>query len=489
MNLTPAIVLIAASFSLISCQKYNYTEVIEKSLLFYEAQRSGKLPANNRIPWRGDSMLNDKDGDVDLTGGYFDAGDHVKFNFPLAWAISTLAMGGIDFKSGYTSAGQFDYLLDAVKWGADYFFKCHTGETELYVQVGDATADHNWWDLPERWTDVRPTYKVTAERPGSDIAGETSALFSAASILFRGINDTYSNELLDHAKSLYEFAMAYRGKYSDSVPEATPYYTSNGFADELVWAASWLFRATNDIRYRTDADDLIVEYDLSSATGFSWDSKISGADVNLYETTHEEKYAKRIISFCDDTIDNTPRTPKGLVFIFEWGSLRALSNVIFICLQAARMGINDEKYIDFATSQIDLMLGDWGRSFVCGFGNDPPIRPHHRSSSCPNPPETCGWSFFNSELPNANILYGALVGGPNLLDEYEDVRNDAVKNEVAVDYNAAFQGSIAALKQFSENDDGENGDNGGNGLTFNYQIALGLLMVQVTITFLMQRNR
>lgn len=54
---------------------------------------------------------------------FFTAGDHVKFNFPQAWAITTLAMGGIDFKNGYVSAGQFDYLLDAVKWGADYYLK------------------------------------------------------------------------------------------------------------------------------------------------------------------------------------------------------------------------------------------------------------------------------------------------------------------------------------------------------------------------------
>ncbi len=52
---------------------YDYGKVIHASLLFYEAQRSGKLPANNRIPWRGDSMLDDKgDNGEDLTGGYFD---------------------------------------------------------------------------------------------------------------------------------------------------------------------------------------------------------------------------------------------------------------------------------------------------------------------------------------------------------------------------------------------------------------------------------
>lgn len=51
----------------------DYGEVIKLSLLFYEAQRSGHLPSTNRIPWRGDSALNDKGNDgEDLTGGYYD---------------------------------------------------------------------------------------------------------------------------------------------------------------------------------------------------------------------------------------------------------------------------------------------------------------------------------------------------------------------------------------------------------------------------------
>ena len=52
---------------------FNYEEVLTKSLLFYEAERSGKLPANNRIPWRGDSALDDQgDNGEDLSGGYYD---------------------------------------------------------------------------------------------------------------------------------------------------------------------------------------------------------------------------------------------------------------------------------------------------------------------------------------------------------------------------------------------------------------------------------
>ena len=51
----------------------NYKDVLHKSLLFYEAQRSGHLPADNRVPWRRDSFLTDgNDVGLDLTGGYND---------------------------------------------------------------------------------------------------------------------------------------------------------------------------------------------------------------------------------------------------------------------------------------------------------------------------------------------------------------------------------------------------------------------------------
>lgn len=70
MRVVVTAILLYTVISSIHC--YNYSEVIHKSLLFYEAQRSGKLPVSNRIPWRGDSMLDDRDGEVDLSGGYFD---------------------------------------------------------------------------------------------------------------------------------------------------------------------------------------------------------------------------------------------------------------------------------------------------------------------------------------------------------------------------------------------------------------------------------
>ncbi|CAL4177093.1 unnamed protein product, partial [Meganyctiphanes norvegica] len=113
------------------------------SFLFYEAQRSGPLPADQRVTWRGDSALDDgADVEHDLTGGYYDAGDHVKFGLPGAGVITTLAWGLIEYKEGYVKAGQVDYAKAAIRWGADYLLKAHTNTFELYGQVGDGNADH-----------------------------------------------------------------------------------------------------------------------------------------------------------------------------------------------------------------------------------------------------------------------------------------------------------------------------------------------------------
>ena len=84
--------LLSAAGEASSAGDYDYAEVLDLSLQFYEAQRSGPLPADNRVPWRGDSFLQDA-----VPGGYHDAGDLVKFGFPMAATITVLAWGGINF--------------------------------------------------------------------------------------------------------------------------------------------------------------------------------------------------------------------------------------------------------------------------------------------------------------------------------------------------------------------------------------------------------
>ena len=118
IKITLKIIFIFILINLIKSKSQDYSRHIELSLLFYECQRSGPLPKTNRIYWRHDSMLDaGKDVGIDLTGGYYDAGDNVKYNFPAASSMTLLAWSGIEFADGYKKSNQFEILLDTVKWG------------------------------------------------------------------------------------------------------------------------------------------------------------------------------------------------------------------------------------------------------------------------------------------------------------------------------------------------------------------------------------
>ena len=61
--------------------------------------------------------------------------------------------------------------------------------------------------------------------PGSDVAGETAAALAAASVFYTSIGQMgWAAECLQHARDLFNFADQYRGKYSDSIPDAATFY-------------------------------------------------------------------------------------------------------------------------------------------------------------------------------------------------------------------------------------------------------------------------
>ncbi|XP_038057262.1 endoglucanase 4-like [Patiria miniata] len=434
-----------------SSAPYDYAEVIHKSILFYEAQRSGPLPPDNRIHWRSDSTLNDMGiNGEDLTGGWFDAGDHVKFGFPMASTVTVLAWGLVEYRDAYLASGELDNMLDCIKWATDYFLKCHTGQYEFYGQVGDGNLDHAYWGRPEDMTMRRPAFKITAANPGTEVVAETAAALAASSIAFRQTDPTYAEELLQNAIELYAFADQYRGTYTNAIPNAASFYNSySGYGDELAWSAAWLARATGNNTYLTAANKHYDAFHIGDGTpwAFSWDDKKAGVMMMMYQLTGATRYKTAITNYLNSwQPGNIQYTPKGLAWSVQWGTNRYAASTAFLALVAAHEGIEVRKYQDFAKQQINYMLGDGGRSFVVGFGNNPPHSPHHRASSCPDFPAHCGWSNLNDPDPNLHVLEGALVGGPDINDGFVNDRLDYIQNEVATDYNAGFQSALAGLK-------------------------------------------
>ena len=434
---------------------YNYGEAMQKAIMFYEFQRSGKASADQRNNWRGDSGMNDgADVGLDLTGGYYDAGDHVKFNLPMAYTSAMLAWDVYENKSSLKTSGQLPYLESAIKWATDYLMKCHPSANVFYYQVGSGSLDHSWWGPAEVMQMKRPSYKVDMDHPGSAVTGEAAAALASASIIFADSDSAYSASCLKHAKELFAFADA--TKSDSGYTAASGYYDSwSGFYDELSWAATWLYLATNDSTYLSKAESYVKHWNRQGQSDLieykytqSWDDVHYGAELLLARLTGKPVYTEsleRTLDWWTTGYDGekVTYTPKGLAWLQQWGSLRYSMTTAFLASVYAKWsGCSAAKaavYKAFAKSQVDYALGSSGHSYEIGFGKDYPEHPHHRTaeSSWADSMTVPGYS--------RHTLVGALVGGPDSSDGYTDEESNYTQNEPACDYNAGFVDALTEL--------------------------------------------
>ncbi|HLF27348.1 MAG TPA: glycoside hydrolase family 9 protein [Anaerolineae bacterium] len=457
---------------------FNYGEALQKAIFFYEAQIAGAKPSWSRVEWRGDAMMTDgQDVGRDLTGGWFDAGDHVKFGFPMASSATMLAWGGVEYRTAYANSGQLTHLLNNLRVVNDYFIKAHPTANELYVQVGDGNADHTgisqWAAAEVKLASLipRPSFKIDLTCKGTDVAAETAAAMAASSMVFRPTDATYANTLLSHARQLFALAEATKGtdgkdsSYANCLAPRTAvnFYDSRFgvYWDELAWASVWLYRATGEAPFLQKARDyypLMGTENQTTTPSFrwtqGWNDKAFGTYVLMAKLTNEAQFktdAQRWLDYWSVPTGGGPRTAGGLIIVDPggWGELRYAANTAFVAfVYADFLGSGDtlySRYHNFAAQQINYALGanPLNRSFVVGFGNNPPQNPHHRGAHG-------SWANnMNTPTYTRHILYGALVGGPeNTSDSsYNDSRDDFVSNEVATDYNAGFTGALARMYQ------------------------------------------
>jgi endoglucanase len=431
----------------------DYLEALSLSFLFFEAQRAGRLPENRRVTWRGDAFVDDgRETGLDLSGGYFDAGDHIKFTFPLASTLTLLAWGGVDYRAAYERSGEMIHLLEAVGWGTDWLLHASSLPGYLVAMVGDPVLDHSRWAPPEGQTQPRPVFWVGPDRPGSDLMGEAAAALAAGSMLFAPYDRDYAAALLQRARELLAQAEAHRGKYSDSVPQVRGYYESqSGDADELAWANLWLYRATGEKNFLQRARAIFHEELARRPLRWtqSWDDKTYGSLLLLGALTGDEEIQAKAFSWLDywtrqGNGNRIITTPGGLAWLDQWGSLRYAVTTSFLALWASDyLPGARPAYAAFARRQIDYVLGQnpLHFSYLVGFGDNFPQRPHHRAAH--------GSTTANIDDPanNRHVLQGALVGGPTEPrdESYRDDRRDYLSNEVALDYNAALPGALVRL--------------------------------------------
>ncbi|XP_022995392.1 endoglucanase 6-like [Cucurbita maxima] len=463
---------------------HDYGSALTKSLLFFEAQRSGVLPRNQRVTWRSHSGLQDgKASGVDLVGGYYDAGDNVKFGLPMAFTVTMMSWSILEYKAQLAGSGELGHAMDAVKWGTDYFIKAHPEPNVLYGEVGDGNTDHYCWQRPEDMTTDRRAYRLDPSNPGSDLAGETAAAMAAASLVFRSSNPAYANKLLSHAYQLFDFANKYRGKYDSSITVAQKYYRSvSGYNDELLWAAAWLYQASNNqyyLKYLADNGDSMGGTGWSM-TEFSWDVKYAGVQTLVAKflmqgkagayapvfRRYQEKAEAFLCSCLRKGNRNVQVTPGGLIFRQRWNNMQFVTTASFIAtvysdyltssrgsLKCAAGYVRPSELLTFAKSQVDYILGDNPRatSYMVGYGNNFPRRVHHRGSSIVSYKISSKFiacregyaTWFSKKSGDPNVLTGALVGGPDAYDNFADERDNYEQTEPATYNNAPLLGVLA----------------------------------------------
>ncbi|MBN2533664.1 MAG: glycoside hydrolase family 9 protein [Spirochaetales bacterium] len=92
----------------------NWAEALQKAIYFYDANMCGPDAREaSRLDWRGNCHIWDAvhvhpsgSGTIDVSGGFHDCGDHVKFGQPQVYAIATLGWGYYEFKDAFIQSGQ-----------------------------------------------------------------------------------------------------------------------------------------------------------------------------------------------------------------------------------------------------------------------------------------------------------------------------------------------------------------------------------------------
>lgn len=476
--------------------EYNFAKALQMSLYFYDAEKCGPGVAGGRLAWRGACHVKDQNvplipkdenkngtnmsqafidanrkildpdgkGTLDLSGGMHDAGDHVKFGLPQAYAASTLGWGFYEFRDAYKKVGEEQHAIEILRWFTDYFLKCtyrdSNGDIVAFCyQVGDGDIDHCYWGSPEMQDDPRPAYFATVETPASDICGDTSAALAISYLNFKDTDPQYAKQCLDVSKALYRFAVKNRG-----IGYSGGFYGSAYDEDELSWAAVWLNIATGEKSYIND----IVSEENGEYTGYikkilpttkdnwnniwvhCWDAVWGGVFAKLAPVTNTERdwyfYRWNVEYWSgvprDDPNDKTymKPTPAGFRVICGWGSAR-YNTAAQLCALVYTKYKGKMAFAEWAKGQMEYIMGNNPKNtcYIVGYSDISSKHPHHRAAH--------GSTTNNMNDPpnHKHTLYGALVGGPGGSDDYNDVTTDYVYNEVSIDYNAGFVGALAGL--------------------------------------------
>jgi endoglucanase len=379
-------------------------------------------------------------GPVDVTGGWFDAGDYLKFTFTTSYADDLLYASARALGSAAPAS-----LTSEAQFGTSYLNKMWNPSTKtLYLQVGIGSGnettffgDHDLWRLPQADdSDTtsgdnfaaahRPVFEAAA--PGAkidpDLVGRVAAAFAFAAQADATTNPTQAATELSNATSLWAMANTSPGSTVESaVPNA--YYPTSAWHDAMELGATEIALAQQALGAPSAT---FMPFVTQAATWAStYIANDSGNDtLNLYDTS-ALAHADLITAMANaGNPSGLAVTPAALIAnlkaqvssaatvsaadIFRAGGNFADFDVDshtfgFISTEALyRKASGDTQFAAFAGEQRDWLLGGnaWGSSFMVGVG-----------TTFPNCMQSQLANLAGSLNGTGNIETGAVVNGPN----------------------------------------------------------------------------
>lgn len=388
-----------------------YNKVVDSLMLFFREQRCGPTnPILHKPCHLSDvvRLIGDEGhkGGVDLTGGWHDAGDYIKFLSTAAYTTYMLMFSYEFDKSKFNFDEDKDGIpdvLEEAKVGLDWLLRCNYSKYKLVTQVMDLRDHEVGWRLPENDT-------LQYDRPGFVGMGKNQiGIFAATMALASRVwserfkKYDFAKQCLDAAENLYSI----RDQVPNIDTSGTGMYRDNTFWGKLALSAVELYLTTNQQKYLTDA----VTYADSAGSDYWWSygNINSLADYRLGKIY--PRFSKYILNNLISFNLNKDSSAFNVGLAYSWGTTNALLGVSLQAILYKNL-TGSSAYDSLALDQRDYVLGrnPWGLSFIYNIGTDFPKHLHSQVAY-----------FHGGYLP------GALTAGPApeyILSQYQMKREN-----------------------------------------------------------------
>jgi endoglucanase len=410
-----------------------YADLKADALKFYYTQRSGieiddslrpgyGRPAGhvNVPPNQGDKNVPCQPGvcdySLDVSGGWYDAGDHGKYVVNGGISVAQLMSEFERSKFAATakpipgltipeSGNAVPDVLDEARWEQEFLLKMQRTDGMAHHKI----HDQNWTGLP--LLPHEDPQKRELHPVSTAATLNLAATAAQAARVFAPYDATFAATNLAAARKAWTAAKANPAIYaSPSDGNGGGAYSDDNVTDEFYWAAAELFIATGEAEFRDYVlNSPLHTQDVFAERGMNWGSVAALGRIDLATVPNTlpgrdqvrqsvlagaDKYLAVIADFAYGSPYNPPT--------YEWGSNSQLLNNLVV-LGAAFDLSGDRKYRDGVLQGIDYLFGRnaLNQSYVTGYGEVNSRNQHSR------------WYArqLDAELPNPPV--GTVSGGPN----------------------------------------------------------------------------